>query len=152
MKIKIYSISKKVNDDYEKIIDSFIGMSAKWAKLENNNIFTKDITKAQNIGDIEAKESYTKEFDKYLGSYNIVLHPKGKLVDTEEFSKLLTDKLEVNFFVGGAYGFENNFLNSCQKSISLSNLTFSHKIAKTVLFEQIYRALSLMNNHPYHKM
>jgi hypothetical protein len=38
-----------------------------------------------------------------------------------------------------------------KKIISLSRLTYAHKIAKVVLFEQIYRGLCIKNNHPYHK-
>jgi len=152
MNLKIYSISKKDNDEYENIVNNFIKMSKRWATIENINIMNKYIIKAQNSSEIESKRSYKKEFDKYLGSYNIVLDPSSKEMNSEEFSYLLKDRMHINFFIGGAYGFESSFLNSCQKSIGLSQLTLSHKVAKVVLFEQIYRALSLINNHPYHKL
>ena len=152
MKINVYSIAKKSNDLYDNISFDLIKMSNKWAKISNNNIFTKEISKQQSTGEKEAKESYTKEFGKHLGNYNIALTPEGEKIDTIEFSKIIDGRSEVNFFIGGAYGFESNFLNSCQKSISLSNLTYSHKVAKVVLFEQLYRVLTLLNNHPYHKI
>ena len=47
--------------------------------------------------------------------------------------------------------FENEFLSLCDSVISLSNLTFAHKIATLILSEQIFRSLSIINNHPYHK-
>ncbi|MDN5377136.1 MAG: rRNA (pseudouridine1915-N3)-methyltransferase, partial [Sulfurospirillum sp.] len=43
------------------------------------------------------------------------------------------------------------FLKKTDKVISLSKLTYAHKIAKVVLLEQIYRGLCIKNNHPYHK-
>jgi 23S rRNA (pseudouridine1915-N3)-methyltransferase len=152
MKINVYAISKKERDEYESISDSFIQMSKRWAEVTNNNIFTKEITKRQNLGEVEARESYNSEFSKYLKGYNIVLDPLAKMIDSYAFADLLKDRQEINFFIGGAYGFESGFINKCDKSISLSPLTFSHKMAKILLFEQIYRGLSINNNHPYHKI
>jgi 23S rRNA (pseudouridine1915-N3)-methyltransferase len=111
----------------------------------------KDISKAHSIGEKEAKQSYTNSFSPFLKTkiYSICLDVKAKQLDTFEFAKLF-DK-NISFFIGGAYGFEPSFISKCDKSISLSSLTFSHKLAKTVLYEQIYRALCIKNNHPYHK-
>ena len=86
-----------------------------------------------------------------MKGYNIALDVLGKSVDSFAFSKLLEDKNEVNFFIGGAYGFQREFLDKCDATISLSNLTFAHKVATLVLSEQIFRSLAIINNHPYHK-
>jgi len=59
--------------------------------------------------------------------------------------------MSVKFFIGGAYGFEESFLKKSDKVISLGKITMSHKIAKAVLLEQIYRGFSILSNHPYHK-
>ncbi|QKF72714.1 SPOUT methyltransferase [Aliarcobacter faecis] len=151
MKINIYSIVKPSSDDFDKLIKDFIKMSSKYAKVEVFYIFNKEIAKAQAIGETEAKEIYTKTYLPYLKGYNIALDVLGKSVDSFAFSKLLEDKNEINFFIGGAYGFEKSFLDKCDNIISLSNLTFAHKVATLVLSEQIFRALSIQNNHPYHK-
>jgi 23S rRNA (pseudouridine1915-N3)-methyltransferase len=79
------------------------------------------------------------------------LDESGKVYDSIGFSNIFEKENEINFFIGGAYGFEDNFLKQCNEVVSLSKLTFSHKIAKIVLLEQIYRALSIVNKHPYHK-
>ena len=126
-------------------------MSSKYAKVEVFYIFNKDIAKAQTIGENESKEIYTKTYLPFLKGYNIALDVLGKSVDSFSFSKLLEDKNEINFFIGGAYGFQREFLGKCDNVISLSNLTFAHKVATLVLSEQIFRSLSIINNHPYHK-
>jgi len=59
--------------------------------------------------------------------------------------------MNVKFFIGGAYGFEEEFLQQSNAVISLGKITMSHKIAKAVLLEQIYRGFSILSNHPYHK-
>lgn len=152
MKIKLLSIAKKENDHYDPIRQEYFKLISKHALIEDIVIFNKKIASAQTQGKEVAQASYSEAFEPYLHkSYNIMLHPDGKKIDSFEFSKLLSDKMAVNFFIGGAYGFEDGFINKSDKTISLSGLTMSHKIAKVVLLEQIYRGFSILTNHPYHK-
>ena len=151
MKINIYSIIKPSKDEFDSIIQEFIKMSSKYAKVEVHYIFNKNIAKAQTIGEKEAQLSYSETYEPLLKGFNIALDVLGKKVDTYAFSALIEDKNEVNFFIGGAYGFQREFLTKCDVTISLSDLTMAHKVANVVLTEQIFRALSIQNNHPYHK-
>lgn len=151
MKINIYAIVKPTNDDFDKISKEFIKMCSKFAKVEVHNIFNKTIAKAQTIGEKEAKESYTKAYENYLTGYCIALDVLGKKVDSFEFSELISNNAEINFFIGGAFGFEKEFLQKCDKIISLSSLTMAHKVVTLVLLEQVFRGLAIKNNHPYHK-
>ncbi|CAM3416345.1 23S rRNA (pseudouridine(1915)-N(3))-methyltransferase RlmH [Arcobacter aquimarinus] len=151
MKINIYSILKPSKDNFDSIIQDFLKMSSKYAKVEVHYIFNKNIAKAQTIGEKEAQQSYSETYDPLLRGFNIALDVLGKKVDTYAFSSLLEDKNEVNFFIGGAYGFQREFLQKCDNVISLSDLTMAHKVANVVLTEQIFRSLCIQNNHPYHK-
>jgi 23S rRNA (pseudouridine1915-N3)-methyltransferase len=151
MKINIYTIEKKSRDDFSKIIENHKKMIQKYAQIKEISIFNKKISLAQNRDAIIARNSYTEAFLPCMDGYNIALHPEGSEIDSFEFSKNFDNISTLNFFIAGAYGFEDQFLRKCDKVISLSKLTFSHKIAKVVLFEQIFRALSIVNNHPYHK-
>lgn len=150
-KINIYSIVKPTKDEFDILIKEFIKMSSKYAKVEVNYIFNKTISKAQTIGEKEAQASYSEAYEPLMKGYNIALDVLGKRVDSYEFSNLLEGKNEINFFIGGAYGFQRDFLKKCDSIISLSDLTMAHKVANVVLTEQIFRALSIQNNHPYHK-
>lgn len=100
----------------------------------------------------DAQALYTKTFIPYLkqNAFCIAMHPSGKLYDSQGFSQILAKHAHVRFFIAGAHGFAPDFLARCFV-LSLSPLTFSHEIAKLVLCEQIFRALSLLNYHPYHK-
>ncbi|MEA3498254.1 MAG: 23S rRNA (pseudouridine(1915)-N(3))-methyltransferase RlmH [Campylobacterota bacterium] len=152
MKINIYQIVKKTNDGFEPLIKEFIKMSSRYATVEVHSIFNKQIGKAQTIGEKESQQSYDDVFIPKLDSgYNIALDVLGKRVDSFKFSSLLQDKITINFFIGGAFGFNREFLKKCDTSISLSELTYAHKIANIVLCEQIFRGLCILNNHPYHK-
>ncbi|HFU76528.1 MAG TPA: 23S rRNA (pseudouridine(1915)-N(3))-methyltransferase RlmH [Arcobacter sp.] len=152
MRINIYQIAKNDKDEFEPIVKNFIKMCSKYSKVEIHNLFNKQIGKAQTIGENEARQSYSDVFEPKLSSgYNIALDVLGKKIDSYSFSSLIDNKATINIFIGGAYGFSRDFLNKCDKVISLSDLTFAHKIANLVLLEQIFRGLCILNNHPYHK-
>ncbi|MEA3512393.1 MAG: 23S rRNA (pseudouridine(1915)-N(3))-methyltransferase RlmH [Campylobacterota bacterium] len=152
MKINIYQIVKKTNDNFEPLIDEFIKMSSRWASVEIHTLFNKQISKAQSLGESESHKAYNDLYiPKLNNGYNIALDVLGNKLDSYKFSKLLEDKVTINFFIGGAYGFNREFLNKCDSVLSLSELTFAHKIANLVLCEQIFRGLCIANNHPYHK-
>lgn len=124
------------------------------AQLLIHNVFSNAIAKAQKISATKAQESYSHAFAPFIkhtpSHLCIALHPRAKMLDSHQFANLIANHQEVSFFIAGAYGFEEKFLHS-MKALSLTPLTLSHNIAKLVLCEQIYRALSIMAHHPYHK-
>ena len=151
MNIKIFSIEKSSDSHVDGLNRDFIKMISKSAKVKDISLFSNQIAKAQSKGVKEAKEAYTKTYEPYLKGYNIALDVEGEVCDSFEFSKIFDNETNINFFIGGAYGFSEEFLQKTQKVISLSRLTLAHKVAKIVLYEQIYRGLCIKNNHPYHK-
>ncbi len=151
MQIKIYTIEKSSDKNLDSAIKEFVKMISRFASVEEIKIFNKNIAQAQSIGEKEARASYTKAYEPFLKGYNIALDVEGLHVKSEEFSLFFDNESTVNFFIGGAFGFESAFLEQTQKVVSLSTLTYAHKIAKVVLYEQIYRGLCIKNNHPYHK-
>jgi 23S rRNA (pseudouridine1915-N3)-methyltransferase len=133
-------------------MEHYKNMINRFSNFEIIEVFNKNISKAQEVSSIKAQESYTKALSNYLkGGYNIALNPYSKMVNSYQFGELIRDKAIINFFIGGAYGFEKTFLNMCDKEISLGEITISHKLVKLILSEQIFRGLSIINNHPYHK-
>lgn len=79
----------------------------------------------------------------------------GNVYNSIDFSNLIFEKLLNKnicplFVIGGAYGIDKRILQSYRNNISLSNLTFPHKLARLILIEQIYRAWTININHPYH--
>ena len=153
MKINVIIIDKKGKDNlYAGLIEHYKKISKPFAKVEVIEVFDKEIAKAHDISPQAAQKSYTKALEKYMqSSINIALDPSSKEVDSHEFANLLKDSTQINLFIGGAYGFERDFLNKCNKSISFGKITLSHKLVKVVLMEQIFRGLTINNNHPYHK-
>lgn len=85
----------------------------------------------------------------------IALDVKGKAWSTEELSHQLKkweeDGRPLDFLIGGPDGLSKSLLQKVEVSWSLSPLTLPHPLARILVVEQLYRALSLLNNHPYHR-
>lgn len=88
-------------------------MSSRFAKIEVHSLFNKQIAKAQTIGEKESKQAYNELYiPKLTTGYNIALDVLGTKMDSFKFSGLLKDKTSINFFIGGAYGFDRDFLKN----------------------------------------
>ncbi len=92
--------------------------------------------------------------------YIVLLDDKGVQYDSREFASWLGARLSgvgaaggarrLVFVIGGAYGFAPEVRARAAESVSLSRMTFSHQIVRAIFAEQLYRAISILNNEPYH--
>ncbi|RPH94337.1 23S rRNA (pseudouridine(1915)-N(3))-methyltransferase RlmH [candidate division KSB1 bacterium] len=90
------------------------------------------------------------------GGKIVVLDAAGTSLSSEEFSEWIQKTMNsavsrVNFIVGGAWGLAPKLIDRADMRLSLSSMTLPHELARLVLVEQIYRALSLWKGLPYHK-
>lgn len=84
-----------------------------------------------------------------------VLEVKGKMLSTERLAERLqtamTDGTDIALVIGGADGVSAEVLAAADFKWSLSDLTLPHPLVRVILIEQLYRAMSILNNHPYHR-
>ncbi len=152
MRVRIFTIEKSEDSDIEAMLMDYKKMSQKFCSLEFVKLFDKSLAASQKQSADIAKESYEKAYLPYFeNSYNVALDEDGRMMNSHSFSKFFDNRSQVNFFIGGAYGFSDSFLKKADAVVSLSPLTFAHKLAKLVLAEQVFRGLAIKNNHPYHK-
>ena len=86
----------------------------------------------------------------------VTLDPAGKQLTSEQFSAWMQEKMNesverIAFIIGGAWGIDKRITEIAGLRLSLSQMTMPHELARLVLAEQIYRALTLWKGHPYHK-
>ena len=83
-----------------------------------------------------------------------LLDEKGENYNSRKFADFLKIKLKesktIIFVIGGAFGFSKEVYAKSNGLISLSKMTFSHQIIRLFFTEQLYRAFTILNNHPYH--
>lgn len=88
-------------------------------------------------------------------SVKVALDEHGKTLTTTQLANQLQDWMaqgrDVCFVIGGADGLDEGVKESADLVFSLSRLTMPHALARVVLVEQLYRATSIMRNHPYHR-
>jgi 23S rRNA (pseudouridine1915-N3)-methyltransferase len=89
------------------------------------------------------------------GSRLVVLDEKGDDLTTLKLAKRLEvwmqDGRDVALLIGGADGLDEEFKQQADDKLRLSSLTLPHGMARMVLCEQLYRAVSVLKNHPYHR-
>jgi 23S rRNA (pseudouridine1915-N3)-methyltransferase len=83
----------------------------------------------------------------------IALASEGSILTSPEFARRLARWAEpsVAFVIGGPLGLDRAFLESAHAVLSLSSMTFAHELARVVLAEQVFRAVTLQRGVPYHK-
>lgn len=86
----------------------------------------------------------------------VALDERGRDLSTAQLSQLLTqwqqDGRDVTFVIGGADGLDAGFKSKADLLVRLSSLTLPHGMVRVVLAEQLYRAWSITQNHPYHRV
>lgn len=138
MKINIVYFQQKQDLD-----ERYIKLSSRFATIKQINLYKKNLTQQQ------IEKAYEQNFNNLKG-FSIILEPRGEQMTSMEFSQLFNSS-ELNFFIGPSFGFCASFVSKFHLKLSLSRLTFTHHLAKTILLEQIYRAFCIKHNHPYNK-
>ena len=85
----------------------------------------------------------------------VALDERGTQMSTRELADWLDGRMregrDLAFLIGGPDGFAAEVLERSDMALSLSRLTLPHALARVVLAEQIYRAISILSHHPYHR-
>ncbi len=87
---------------------------------------------------------------KKLPGRFVLLDAGGKALDSPGLAEYLRDRGRVDLVIGGPYGVSQRLKDAAAERISLSPMTFTHQMARVVLLEQLYRALTIINRRSYH--
>ena len=118
--------------------------------------------RAKNPSEANLAQYRQQEGEAILATHNMagreqlwVLDVKGKMISTEGLAEKLADAMlqgdDVALVIGGADGVSPAVLAQADMKWSLSALTLPHPLVRVVLMEQLYRAMSINHNHPYHR-
>ena len=119
-----------------------------------------ELPAAQRSKNTDLKKALQDEGERLLKAVPkncdiIALDVRGKEHSTEslsaEMNNWLAEGRDIALLIGGADGLSQDCLSSSKSKWSLSKLTYPHPLVRVILAEQLYRAWSLLNNHPYHR-
>ncbi len=132
---------------YQKRLNPLLQLSLKSVREEKESGgLTTEILKA--------KEGERLQAQVPPKSYVAALDPRGKEFTTEEFAAWLSKREEqshpLTFLIGGHWGLSDAVLAAADERVALSRLTLTHEMARLILLEQLYRAMTIKLGHPYH--
>ena len=123
-------------------------------------IVLKEIPPEKRGKNTNAAELQQREVDRIRQSlpakcHIVALDGTGKMWSTEKLADRLSDWMmqgpDVALVIGGPDGLTKPFIQQCNEHWSLSNLTFPHPMVRVIVAEQLYRAWTITQNHPYHR-
>ena len=116
-----------------------------------------ELKKAGSLSHQQIKEKEGELILKQVGAQDILvlLDEHGREYRSLEFATFLEKQLSTGaknliFTVGGAYGFSGEVYERANWKLSLSKMTFSHQMVRTIFAEQLYRAFTILKGEPYH--
>ena len=153
MKIKLIVVGKTKKNELIKLINEYLKRINFYVKF---SIIEIPSFKSKKINEKELKKIEGENILKYIEKNEVLflMDENGKSFNSVNFSKFIENKIQLNknltFAIGGSFGFSNEVYKKSHQIISMSKMTFSHQVARLFFVEQLYRAFTIINNHPYH--
>jgi 23S rRNA (pseudouridine1915-N3)-methyltransferase len=133
LKIYLYFIGKPRDEHANAMAAEYIKRSTRFAKCEMREIDPRKFD----------------PFVKHATASKILLDPAAKLCDSAAFARVFEEGRDLVFVIGGADGLPEDWRGRADRLLALSPMTMPHELARVVLAEQIYRALTMLRGHPY---
>jgi 23S rRNA (pseudouridine1915-N3)-methyltransferase len=155
MKLIIVSVGHKMPDWITHGFNEYAKRMPREAKIELLEIKPESRTSGKTTEQIMLAEAQRIMHALPASSLKIALDERGATPTTKQLAAQMQDWMragrDVAFIVGGADGLHETVKQTAQHLMALSVLTLPHAFVRVLLAEQLYRAHSLMHNHPYHR-
>ena len=159
MNVKILCVGKVKEKFYRDAISEYSKRLSKYCSLEIVEVADEKTSDAAT--EVENNIIKSKEGERILKhikdkDFVISLAIEGQEKDSIQFSKYIENlgvsgKSSIVFVIGGSLGISDEVFKRTDYKVSFSKMTFPHQLMRVILLEQIYRAMRIMNNEPYHK-
>ena len=144
MKLKIAWIGRTKEPAIQSLTAEYLKRISRYAEVEGVEL--RDESAVLNLA---AGKSHSK-----LRHTLVLLDPGGNALSSEELADFVQDRMDravpVLFAIGGADSFSAEARKAATSRLSLGKMTLPHELARVVLLEQLYRAFTILQGHPYH--
>lgn len=155
MKLLLIAVGKTDNKITSHLIDDYVKRVNFYLPLEMKTL--PDVKKGKKTSEKEQKLLECESIKKCLqpSDYIVLLDDKGKQLTSIGFAKYIENKMtsiskRLVFIIGGPYGFSDEIVSMSNEKLSLSKMTLTHQMVRLLFTEQLYRAMTILNNEPYH--
>ena len=160
MKLSLHAVGRMKNGPERELFARYFDRASASGKQQGiHPIIVKEYSESKVQRGPDRKR---QEGDEILGnidasSFVIALDERGKTLSSPDFANLIgrardDGAKEVVFVIGGADGLDDAVRKRAQRTIAFGAMTWPHQIVRVLAAEQVYRAISIMGNHPYHKI
>ena len=158
MKLKVISVGQLKNNpilEIQRDYESRILSLSKSVGIKNLEIKELPISKKSSIKERQKEEAKIISQHIKQNNLNLFLDGKGENINSVDISQIISkssfDGKDLVFFIGGPDGFDEKIIKVENKIISFGKVTWPHKLIRIMLLEQLYRGITILNNHPYHR-
>ena len=158
MKLKVISIGQLKNNpilEIQRDYESRILSLSKSVGIKNLEIKELPISKKSSIKERQKEEAKIISQHIKQNNLNLFLDGKGENINSVDISQIISkssfDGKDLVFFIGGPDGFDEKIIKVANKTVSFGRVTWPHKLIRIMLLEQLYRGITILNNHPYHR-
>ena len=154
MRITLLVVGKTADSRLESLIGEYRQRLAHYVPFEF--VVVPDIKNAKSLSEEQLKEAEGEAILRCLtpGMDVVLLDEHGREFRSVEYAAWLQKKMsagrDLTLVIGGAYGFSKDVYARANGRLSLSQMTFSHQMIRIMAIEQIYRAMTILRNEPYH--
>ena len=143
MKIHLVMLGKSRRPEIRALTDDYLARVRRFAEVQITEL-REDSAASMRKLELDSSASV------------VLLDDSGKGLTSAQFAKWLGEARdrgtrEIAFLCGGAEGFPETLRRRATQGLSLSQMTFSHELARVMLAEQLYRAFAILSGHPYPK-
>jgi 23S rRNA (pseudouridine1915-N3)-methyltransferase len=155
MKIQLIVVGKTNQSFVKQGLDEFCSRLMHYYPFELEVIPDIKNTKHLSVEQQKAKEGELILQSFQAGDFIVLLDEKGKEFTSVKFAEYIEKKVNAGlkrlvFVIGGAYGFSSAVYEAAHEKIALSKMTFPHQLIRLIFIEQLYRAMTILHNEPYH--
>jgi 23S rRNA (pseudouridine1915-N3)-methyltransferase len=155
MKLIIVSVGHKMPDWITTGFNEYTKRMPREAQISLLEIKPEPRTTGKTVTQIMEAEAQRILAALPQHCHRIALDERGAAPTTKQLASQMQDWMregyDVAFIIGGADGLHESVKQTAQQLMALSALTLPHAFVRVLLAEQLYRAHSLMHNHPYHR-
>ena len=155
MNIELIVVGKTDMKEVEALVAMYTKRLNHYVKFAITTL--ADVRNTKNLSAAEQKRMEGEAILRLVtdSDHLMLLDEHGLELRSIEFADLLQRRMSAGtkrliFVIGGPYGFSEAVYQRANSMLSLSRMTFSHQMVRVIFAEQFYRALSILNNLPYH--
>jgi len=158
LSLTLITVEKQQSSHIDEALHEYIKRLTPYCKLNLTCIKPERLSDNPSETEIaKALESEAKAIEKHFSPnvYTVALCIEGNRQTSEQFAELIKNATDnygkLTFIIGSSHGLAERIKQKANLRLSMSSMTFPHKLAKVMLLEQTYRGFTILNNKTYHK-